>query len=403
MKILIHKKKIPLILLIILVLTTVALIVQYGWNLRYNFSEPSPFKGSYLYNPYHKIDTSNWQTANFHAHTHKVPDIMNAAESNSRFLDSIYSYLGYHITGISDYQMINTFEERNPWFIPEYEHGYMIFKNHHLVLNAKKISWLDYFFIQTLDNKQYVINRLKEDSAALVTIVHPGIRYAVTHKNLKYLANYDFLEVIDNLFQFLSFYDTALSNGHHVFLLANDDSHNQRNQNECAVCFNIINTVLYRDSVLSALKAGKAIAVKLNTLKYQTFESKKTAIQLLPKLIAFNVRNDTISLKLNRKVRSIKFIGQEGSGMKSIQDTSVGIYFFTKNDTYIRTEIECYDGTRYYLNPVFRYNGVFKSDLSPPVNLKRTFISRSATVAILIIVLIFLYSDLMNKKKRDRS
>jgi len=376
----------PKALFVILILIILALIFQYALNLRYNFSDPHPFKGLYLYNPYSKIDTSNWQIANFHAHTHKVPAIKKITAENTRYLDSIYTCLGYNIIGISDYQTINIFENKHQWFVPAYEHGFMYFKNHHLVLNAKKVSWLDYLFRQTLNNKQYVINRLKKDSSALVAIVHPMLRHALTHEDLKYLTNYDCFEIADNLFQFVSYYETILSSGHPVFLIADDDSHNQKDPGEYAICFNVVNTVLIRDSILKALKTGRSYAVKLNPETYLTNDSKKSAIHLLPKLMAFNIRNDTISVKLSRKVKSIKFIGQEGSELNSVNDTDTGTWFFTKDDTYIRAEVECYDGTMCYFNPVFRYDGILKPEPSPPVNQKETLIYRLAAVAIIILV-----------------
>lgn len=388
-------RKTSITLIIILLLITVALIIQYGINVRYEFIQPPPLKGNLLYNPYHNIDTAKWQIANFHAHTHKIPDFFNETPRHTRYVDSLYTYLGYNIVGISDYQMINPFEKEHPWYVPAYEHGYMYFKNHHLVLNAKKVSWLDYIFKQTLDNKQYVINRLKEDPDALVTLVHPILRQALTHNDLKYLSNYDCFEVLDNKYQFLSFFDTVLSSGHHVFLMADDDSHNQKNQIECAACFNVINTVLVRDSILSALKTGRAFAVKLNLDVYKTNESKKTAIHDLPLLEAFDVSNDTIYLKFNKKVKTIKFIGQEGVERKSIDDTFSGACLFTKEDTYIRTEVECYDGTLFYLNPVLRYDGILNTDTSPAVNQKKTWISRSVIIAFLIIC----FSILLYKKR----
>ena len=180
-----------------------------------------------------------------------------------------------------------------------YEHGYQYYKNHHLVLNAKKVSWLDYFFKQTLDNKQFVINKLKKDTSAVITLVHPILRAALSFNDVKYLTNYNCLEVIDNKYLFLSFYDTILSNGHPVFLMADDDTHNLKNLIETASCFNVINTVPVRDSILLALKRGHSFAVKFNLNKYRTNEAKKTALANLPKLIDFNIKNDTISLRLN--------------------------------------------------------------------------------------------------------
>lgn len=369
----------------------IASIVQYVVNVKYSFPEPHPFKGEYLYNPYHGIDTAKWQIANFHAHTHKFPGGRKLAAGNTRYLDSLYTYLGYNVIGISDYQKINSFESKHAWYVPVYEHGYQYHKNHHLVLNAKKVSWLDYFFKQTLNNKQYVINQLKKDTSIVITLVHPILRAALSFNDVKYLTNYNCMEVIDNKYLFLSFYDTILSNGHPVFLMADDDTHNLKNLIETASCFNIINTVPVRDSIILALKRGHSFSVKINLNKYTTNEAKKTGLANLPKLTDFNIKNDTISLIMNHIVKTIKFFGQEGIEKKSINNTSKGSYFFTKEDTYIRTEIECLDGSLYFLNPVFRYDGILKVDPSPPVDFFKTWGSRSIILIILILGFIILY------------
>lgn len=369
----------------------IASIVQYVVNVKYSFPEPHPFKGEYLYNPYRDIDTAKWQISNFHAHTHKFPGGRKLIAGNTQYLDSLYTYLGYNVIGISDYQKINSFESKHAWYVPVYEHGYQYYKNHHLVLNAKKVSWLDYFFKQTLNNKQYVINQLKKDTSVVVTLVHPILRAALSLNDVKYLTNYNCMEVIDNKYLFLSFYDTILSNGHPVFLMADDDTHNLKNLIETASCFNIINAVPVRDSILLALKRGHSFSVKFNLNKYRTNEAKKTALANLPKLTDFKINNDTISLRMNHIVKTIKFIGQEGIEKKSIKNTPNGSYCVTTEDTYIRTEIECLDGTLYFLNPVFRYNGILKVDPSPPVDFFKTWGSRSIILIILILGFIILY------------
>jgi hypothetical protein len=384
----IKKKFIPVWFILIFLL--IAFTVQYVVNVKYIFPEPHSFKGDYLYNPYPDIDSSKWQIANFHAHTHKFPGSRKLNAGNTRYLDSLYTYLGYNVIGISDYQKINPYESRHEWYVPVYEHGYQYFKNHQLVLNAKKVSWLDYFFRQTLNNKQFVINQLKKDTSVVLTLVHPILRAALSFNDVKYLTNYNCLEVIDNKYLFLSFYDTILSSGHPVFLMADDDSHNLQNPIESASCFNIINTVPVRDSILIALKRGHSFSVKLNLNKYRTNEAKKNALMNLTKLIGFNIKNDTISLSLNNNVKTIKFIGQLGIEKKSINNTNKGSYFFGKDDTYIRTEIECLDGTLYFFNPVFRYNGILKTDPSPPIDVLKTWVCRSIIIIILILGLIFL-------------
>jgi hypothetical protein len=388
---LIYNKKRFIPIWFIFIFLLIALVVQYVVNVKYSFPDPHSFKGEYLYNPYTDIDTAKWQISNFHAHTHKFPGSREINARNTQYLDSLYSYLGYNVIGISDYQRINRYESKHTWYVPVYEHGYQYYKNHHLVLNPKKVSWLDYFFKQTLSNKQFVINQLEKDTSAVITLVHPILRAALSYNDVKYLTNYNCLEVIDNKYLFLSFYDTILSNGHPVFLMADDDTHNLKNVLETASCFNIINTVPVRDSILHALKRGHSFSVKLNLNKYRTNEAKRTALSNLPKLIDFNVKNDTISLRMNNIVKTIKFIGQEGIGKKSLNNTNNGSYFFSKEDTYIRTEIECMDGTLYFLNPVFRYNGILKVDPSPPIDVFKTWGWRSIIIIILILGFILLY------------
>jgi hypothetical protein len=368
-----------------LIFIVIALILQFGINVKYKFPEPHPFNGGYLYNPYSNIDTSMWKISNFHAHTHKFAGNTNTTLKNSWSLDSLYSYLGYDIISISDYQNINKFESKKLWYIPVYEHGYQYYKNHQLVLNAKKVNWTDYFFRQTLNNKQFVLNRLKKDTSVLVTIVHPILRKAYSSNDFKYLTNYDCLEVANNKYLFISNYDTVLSCGHQVFLMADDDEHNLKNPNDCGSAFNMINGVAVSDSILKNLKRGRSIAVKFNLNFYKSFESKKAAIHSLTKLLRFSVQNDTISLSMNKAVKTIKFIGQQGIEKKIITDNKTGSYFFSENDTYIRIEIECTDGTLLFLNPVFRYNGVLRSENSPPVDVKKTRMNRIIIITLLLI------------------
>jgi hypothetical protein len=269
-----------------------------------------------------------------------------------------------------------------------YEHGYQYYKNHHLVLNAKKVSWIDYFFRQTLSNKQFIIDHLKKDTTVILTIPHPALRQANSFNDFRYLSNYNCLEIANNERLFTSYYDTILSAGHPVFLMADDDSHDLRNINEGCHSFNLINTELERDSILHALKTGLSVGVNFNIKSYKTNEEKKAALNKLPEITSVALINDTLSVRLNKTVRTIKFIGQEGAVKKRIADCVTGNYFFSKQDTYIRTEIECLDGTIYFLNPVFRYDGVRLTDYTPSLNFVKTWLLRSIVVVLLLIIFI---------------
>jgi hypothetical protein len=385
--------------LCIILFSLIALVLQFVINKKYTFPEPHAFQGEYLYNPYKGMDSTKWKMANFHAHTRVHLGMTSGASDSNEFLDSFYKYFGYDIIGISDYQSINTFEGKNKWFIPVYEHGYQYYKNHHLVLNAKKVSWLDYCFRQTLSNKQFIIDRLKKDTTVVLVIPHPALRQANSFNDFRYLSNYDCLEIANNERLFTSYYDTILSAGHPVFLMADDDSHDLRNINEACQSFNLINSDLFRDSILHAIKTGLSVGVDFNIKSYKTNEEKKAALQKLPEITCVALKNDTLFVGLNKSVKTIKFIGQQGTERKIITNCVAGNYFFSKVDTYIRTEIECNDGTVYYLNPVFRYDGIRLTDYAPSYNYMKTWFLRSISIVVFLLIL-FIWKKKKEKRKK---
>ncbi len=380
----------------IFILIIIALLFQFVVNVKYSFPEPHAFKGDYLFNPYRGIENDKWRMANFHAHARLYLGLTNGATNRNSSLDSLYRYFGYSIISISNYQNINTFERKNKWYVPVYEHGYQYYKNHQLVINAKKVSWLDYFFRQSLNNKQFVIDQLKKDTTVILTIVHPILRKAYSYDDLRYLSNYNCLEIANHERQFSAFYDTILSAGHPVFIMADDDTHDLKKLDENAHCFNLVNTDLVKDSIIYALKTGRSIGVQFNLSSYKTNEEKKAALQRLPEITGITLLNDTLSVRLNQPVKTIKFIGQYGIEKKVITNCALGTYLFSKRDTYIRTEIECKDGTVYFLNPVFRYDGKKLTDYTPSYNVAKTWYWRSVVFAILIFIIIIRYYKKVN-------
>lgn len=368
------------------------LVLQYGVNAKYTFPEPHPFTGNYIYNPYKNLDPGKWKIANFHAHAWKPFEVKDRTLS-SRNLDSLYNFLGYNIITISDYQSINQYENKNLWFIPVYEHGFQYYKNHQLILNAKHVDWHDFPFRQTLSNKQFILDNLKKDSDVLTTIVHPVYRKAYSSDDFKYLSNYNSLEIANHDRLFITLYDSILSAGHPVFLMADDDAHDPANIRDVCSSFNLINTELLKDSVSNSLRTGRSVGVKFNISSIINNEEKKAALQRLPRLKAVNLENDTLIVRLDKPVKEIKFIGQHGAVKKRITDCSTGSYNFEKQDTYIRAEIECNDGTVYFLNPVFRYDGIRLSDWSSSYNALKTWTWRLAFLIIFIVIL-----GVLNKK-----
>jgi hypothetical protein len=380
-------KTIGKVFLWIFVFIIIALVLQYVVNPKYDFPEPKAFHGDYIYNPYSNIDSLKWEKGNFHVHTRAYYGVTNGKINSNKYLDSLYRYFEYGVIGISDYQKINRYESPNKWFVPEYEHGYQYYKTHQLVLNASKVSWLDYFFYQTLNNKQFIINQLKKDPNIILTIPHPFLRQAYTFEEFRRLSNYNCLEICNNERVATVFYDVILSAGRPVFLMADDDAHDLTKLKEGIHSFNLINSDLVKDSILKAIKTGRLIGVNFNISSFKTNEEKKAALQKLPGILSITLQKDTISVRLSNVVNSIKFIGQDGVEMKKTANSSGGSYFFRKEDTYIRTEIECNDGTIYYLNPFFRYNGEQLTDYTPAYNFIKTWIWRLITVIILLSII----------------
>lgn len=370
------------------IIIAILLILQYVINSKYTFPEPRPFHGKYIYNPYRNCDNAKWRKANFHAHARKFFEQSKRAAISIPILDSLYKSFGFNIISISDYQYINRYESKNEWFVPVYEHGFQYYKNHQLVLNARKVSWLDYSFPQTLSNEQFIINQLKTDTTALIVIVHPIYRQAYSNYDLKYLGGYNCLEIANHNRLFTSYYDTILSYGHAVFLMADDDGHDPTNIKEICSSFNMINTDMVKDSILNSIRTGRSIGVKFNISSFKNNEEKRSALLKLPEIIDITVKNDTLTVRLNQLVKTIKFIGQHGTEKKRITDRSNGFCLFTPQDTYIRTEIECYDGTVYFLNPLFRFDGVRLTDYAPKFNVFMTWIWRWVVICLLLSVFI---------------
>jgi hypothetical protein len=374
--------KILFVLLMIVIITDV--IFQFIINTKYSFPMPVRFHGDKLYNPYAGFDSTKWKRANFHLHTKLYSGLTAGAFNSEQVADSFYNFFGYDIYCKSDYMRINTADSSNKVFIPVYEHGYQFYKTHQLVINAKKVSWIDYFFRQTLDNKQYIINRLKQDSSALVVIVHPWYRKAYKFSDFNRLGNYDCLEVVNSKFPFIDYYDTVLSAGHAVFLMADDDAHNLSQLSDGAHSFNMINSDLEKNSIIHALRTGRSFGVNLNLKSVNSNNEKKAAINRLPVLTEMKLTHDTLMVRLNKKVNMIKFIGQSGVTKSSSTYSDYGSYIIGKNDTYIRTEIVCNDGSIFFLNPVLRYDGPGLPAVKPVINVTKTWTYRTVFVIILL-------------------
>jgi len=392
-------KLIGKILLILLCIAALFTCIPYVITPIYEFPVKQKFSGNKFYNPYENLKPGKWVKANFHAHSNAWWGFTDGRENIAYEMKERYKSLDYDIFSISDYMKINTFFRGENIFVPVYEHGYGFTKNHQLVLGAKDVDWLDYLFIQTVNDKQHTLNEIKKNDNIIV-LNHPHLRDAYSSEDVKKLTGYDYIEIVNqNHGSALDLWDDVLSSGSLIFGITGEDSHNSKNYIDMGKCFNLIfadNASL--QGVLTALKAGRIIAVDLvsgngnfNVLKTRSSEL------VIPEV--YKIEDSTICIKFGSKVKDIEFIGQNGKQMKNFGNTDSAAYTFLPGDTYIRTEITLNNGTKIYLNPVIRYNGINFPLYSAVVNSRATFLFRAILVIIFISIILMVYLIRRKSKK----
>ncbi len=348
-------------------------LIPYIISPVYDFKEPAAFNGSLLYNPYEGISDNKWYKANFHTHSNVHFGITDGRASKPEAINEIYSKMGYEIIGISNYMNLDVPKDGKEKYFPVYEHGLGIFKTHYLVLGADNVRPLDYFYYASLNNKQFMINAIKNDGN-IISIVHPWMRNAFSLNDISYLDNYDCIEICRYSKTSSEYVDKALSSGKNIKLIANDDSHNVHDQDEFGKALTIINAKSKSQTdIIEAIKKGRAVCVNLINAGFNTFELKNKRIPFLPELKEFNVSGDTVSLQFDSLAAEIKFIGQDGIQKSVVQNSDSANYVFKNDDTYIRAEVVFRGNIVFYLNPVFRYetsaDKVYTAKINYPLTL----------------------------------
>jgi len=380
------------VVVFILLLALVAVLYQYLTCPVYRFPEPEPFSGNQIFNPYDRVDSTSWRKANFQVQSYAWGGLTDGRGNSNEVIDSIYRALRYDIIAISDYQRINRWGEDEPAFIPVYEHGYGFFKNHQVLLGSRRVNWADFPVYQNLHHKQHILNILNKNNE-LVYIAHPGLRGAYKPEDMKYLTGYDGLEVLNYVIVSEAHWDSALSAGKYVTIMGNDDSHDVSNPLEVGHrCTFIHSPSLIGDSIISALKMGRAFGANIYRPDGETMAEKAGKAKDIAKLEYLKMAGDTLRVKVDRKSNFIRFIGQGGRVRQITRQSDSAMYVLKPEDTYIRTEILFHDRNMFYLNPVVRYDGVFPSNPSrASIDITRSWISWILSWATLVFILLNLY------------
>ena len=335
------KKALKILVKIICVIVVLVTIPNYN-SLIYKFGEPKKFEGNQFYNPYENLNDT-WIKVNFHAHA-KAYGGISLGENSAEEMLAKYDSLGYELACISNYGFVQDSIAGNK-YMPVYEHGFNLGWIHQLVINETDARPFDYPFYQNLNTKQFMIDRLKTENN-LIVLNHPNHKKAYRTKDLKYLNNYDLIEGISEFAKSIKQWDTALSFGHAVWVVGNDDSHDLSDYH-VGLAWNMINVKsTSNSSILESLKAGK------------TYATKGWLGQEMNRIKNLTVEDGYYKLKMQQKSDSIKIISDNGQVVSIATNVDSISYKIKPENTYLRTEIfetEPWNGyTMMYLNPVIR-------------------------------------------------
>jgi hypothetical protein len=338
----------------------------------YRFPPPQPFAGSALWNPY-AHPSGSWQKANLHAHGVAWAGVTNGKQPDAEVV-AAYKGRGYTVAGVSNYGSIAAFDGVDT--IPLYEHGYNIPKGHQLAIGARKVVWLDFPLWQTLDQKQYIIDRIGAD-AELVSVNHPNTAY--TDDDMRNLTGYQLMEIVNGPFPVEDLWDTALSAGHVVWALGNDDAHDVTNLRRTFIAWNMIDapSPSARD-VIGALRAGRTYAVSL------VGNNSDAALK------SVEVSGATVTITSTGVPATYLFVGQDGAVRGTANQVMQATYTFAATDTYIRTVIRTPNMVM-YVNPIMRYDGVALPALVAVVNDTSTWLRRVGVLAVSAFVTLVLW------------
>lgn len=343
----------------------------------YSFKEPRPFRGEYLYNPYQDMNPDQWKKYHFHCHSRRYFGLTNGRKSAETAIDSVYRALGYDHYGISDYMGINDHGSERECYIPAYEHGYgFIHKTHQICIGAASVYWPDFPFMQNINMKQHMINKLGE-RCRFVMPAHASFTKGYQVSDMMFLSNYRLLEVVNPYGNAFEHWDKALSNGHRVYAMGNDDTHDITKVNEVCRNLTMINTPdLDPEHVYEALDKGLCYAVEFDNFFHypMTLDEKIQQVKALPYLTRAQLVGDTLFIETSAdKMKEVKFIGQDGKVLKAEEKTATAFYIIQPEDTYVRTEININGLQHFYLNPVTRH------PTSSPVDQRLDYVNKAQT------------------------
>jgi hypothetical protein len=338
----------------------------------YRFPAPQPFAGAALWNPYAHL-TGTWQKANLHAHGRAWGGVTNGRQTDEEVVQA-YTQRGYSVAGVSNYASIAA--HNGVATIPLYEHGYNIAKIHQLAIGARSVVWLDFPFWQSLDQKQFIVDRVGA-AAELVSLNHPNTGYV--EDDMRNLTGYQLMEIVNGPFPVEDLWDAALSAGHVVWALANDDAHDVTNLRRTFIAWNMIDAPSASSAdVVSALRQGRSYAVSL------------VGTNTDAALKSVEVSGAAMTIASTGVPATFLFVGQDGAVRGTANQVMEATYTFAATDTYIRTVIRTPNMVM-YINPVLRYNGTALPAPAAVAEATSTWLHRGVILLVSGVAVFFLW------------
>lgn len=339
----------------LLLLAGVLLVVATSISPIYNFSEPQPFKGKDIYNPYRYVDsTRQWQRAAFHVHT-RVEGPLNECEYWPEEVIEEYNRYNYDIVTFSNHNEITTHPEPSLQ-VNLYEHGYNILKFHKLAFGAEKVWHFDHLLPILASQKQMQLDILARQ-CDILQINHPLRTWALGSEQLSKLGGYHIMELDSGHSTENEYWDAALSAGHYSYGMANDDLHYPDRSRAIAVrCNMVASPSPYYEDIRQTILDGGFYAMRLPDYGDGDFTIKEQRNKDIPYIESIGLRGDTIYISLSEQADSIKFIGAGHTTLAKQPSSDIAEYRLREEDSYARIIAYMEGGEVIYTNPFARYD-----------------------------------------------
>lgn len=375
----------------IIVVAILAVLVT-SFTPIYNFAEPQPFEGEDIYNPYKSLDsTSIWQRANFHTHT-KVEGIFNECDYTPAEVISEFKRYDYDIVTFSNHNEITTIGAVEECGVRAYEHGYNLLKSHNLIFGAERVLRYDMVLPLLVSQRQFMLDLLGRD-ADIIQMNHPLRTIATSDRDMQLLSGYDIVELDSGKSTENEYWDVALSAGHYVLGMANDDMHYPDRSNRIAVrCNFIAMPTLSRTELYDALGEGCFYAMRVPDYGAGDWAIKEERNRSLPEITDIGLCGGDIYISLSAEADSIKFVGAEHRTLHIATKSRSATMRLDDSEPYARIIAYFPTGEVIYTNPFARYDASqspmpLKND-EHSVNIIGTLLFNLAIIVIMVAIIV---------------